>query len=135
MITRDVRRAIARAVAADGLGAGRSRPAPDRHARAVRVQRRVRFSANSRVSAAARIAARLAEADGIARAEVTGPGFITITVTPEALAALPDRVVTAGPACAASDALRGVTVPRAARRATRSPRPPGKRPGQRSPRS
>jgi arginyl-tRNA synthetase len=42
---------------------------------------------------------------------VTGPGYLTITVSPEALAALPGRIADAGLACAASDALRGVTVP------------------------
>jgi arginyl-tRNA synthetase len=62
------------------------------------------------LAAATRLAARLAGTGGIARAEVTGPGFITITVTPEALAALPGRIVTAGPACAGSDALRDVRV-------------------------
>ena len=44
-------------------------------------------------------------------AEVTGPGYLTVTVTPAALAALAERIAAAGPACAASDALRGVTVP------------------------
>ena len=67
--------------------------------------------ANSRSQFATRVAARLAGAGGIARAEVTGPGFITVTVTAEALAALPDRIVAAGDACAASDALRGVRMP------------------------
>ena len=46
----------------------------------------------------------------IARAEVTGPGFITVTVPIEALTDLPERIAVAGPACVASDALRGLTV-------------------------
>ena len=53
----------------------------------------------------------LGNAAHIARAEVTGPGFITITVSPEDLADLPARIAAAGLACAASDALRGLTVP------------------------
>ena len=60
---------------------------------------------------AARIAALLAETEHIAHAEVTGPGFITITVPPQALAGLPERIIAAGPACATSDALLGLTVP------------------------
>jgi hypothetical protein len=38
-------------------------------------------------------------------------GHLTVTVTPDALAAVAMRVARAGPACAASDALRGRTVP------------------------
>jgi arginyl-tRNA synthetase len=109
VITSDVRRAIARAVAEEGLGPAdpglRPTGTPGQYAS------NVAFASGEQPSSvAARIAARLAEADGIARADVTGPGFITITVTPETLAALPDRVVTSGPACAASDALRGVRI-------------------------
>src|SRR6202161_103788 len=37
--------------------------------------------------------------------EVTGPGYLTIPVTPEALAAVADNIITAGPACLTSDAL------------------------------
>jgi arginyl-tRNA synthetase len=42
---------------------------------------------------------------------VTGPGYLTVTVTPQTLANLPRRIADAGLACAASEALRGVTVP------------------------
>ncbi len=45
--------------------------------------------------------------------EVTGPGYLTVTVTPEALAAVADNVTAEGPACVTSDALTGVTVPAA----------------------
>jgi arginyl-tRNA synthetase len=107
VISSDVRHAIARAVAGEGLGPADPglRPAgtPGRFASSVAFA-----SGEQPHSVATRVAARLAGADGIARADVTGPGFITITVTPEALAALPDRIVTAGLACASSDALRGV---------------------------
>ena len=49
----------------------------------------------------------------IERAELTGQGYLTVTVTHDALAGLAVRIVRAGPACAASDALRGRTVPAA----------------------
>jgi arginyl-tRNA synthetase len=65
--------------------------------------------------AAARLAARLREQQlWIAGAEVTGPGFVTVTVTHATLARLAIRIPNAGPACAASDALAGRTVPRPA---------------------
>ena len=110
MITGDVRRAIARAIAAEGLPPADPglRPAggPGQYASSVAFA-----FGERRPHVAARIAARLTQTDGIARAELTGPGFITITIAPEELAALPERIATAGPACAASDALHGVTVP------------------------
>src|SRR4029077_20096389 len=71
--------------------------------------------------AAARLAARLGDALGgapgrgaelwIAGAEVTGPGFLTVTVTHATLARLAIRIANAGPACAESDALAGRLVP------------------------
>jgi len=60
---------------------------------------------------AAVLAGRLVREPRIATAEVTGPGFLTVTVTHDALAGLAVRIARAGPACAASDALRGRTVP------------------------
>lgn len=56
---------------------------------------------------AAELAARLLPVRWIAAASVTGGGYLTVTVTPAALAALAVRVPAAGDACAASDALRG----------------------------
>jgi arginyl-tRNA synthetase len=109
VISSDLRSAIARAISGEGLGPAdpglRPTAAPGQYASSVAFA-----SGEQPRSVATRVAARLAGADGIARAEVTGPGFITITVTPEALAALPDRIVTAGPACVTSDALSGVRV-------------------------
>ena len=61
--------------------------------------------------AAAALAARLITEPDIATAAVTGPGYLTVTVTHDALAGLAVRVAEAGEACAASDALRGRTVP------------------------
>jgi arginyl-tRNA synthetase len=60
---------------------------------------------------AAALAARLAREPWVAAAQVTGPGYLTVTVTHDALAGLAVRIARAGPACAESDALRGRTVP------------------------
>jgi hypothetical protein len=57
------------------------------------------------------LAARLPGEPWIAAAGITSPGYLTVTVTHEALAGLAVRIARAGPACAASDALRGRTVP------------------------
>jgi arginyl-tRNA synthetase len=46
----------------------------------------------------------------ISDADVTGGGYITVTVTGACLAGLPARVVAAGPAVARSDALSGTTL-------------------------
>jgi arginyl-tRNA synthetase len=110
VITGDVRRAIARAIAAEGLPPAEPglRPAgvPGQYGSSVAFA-----FGERRAELAARITARLRQADGIARAEVTGPAFITVTIAPEELAALPDRIISAGPGCAESDALNGVVIP------------------------
>jgi arginyl-tRNA synthetase len=62
-------------------------------------------------AAAAALAERLRDQPWIAAAEVTGPGFLTVTVTHATLARLTIRIAHAGPACAESDALAGRTVP------------------------
>jgi len=59
---------------------------------------------------AADLAARLRGEAWIEAACVTGGGYLTVTVTAGALTALAVRVTEAGPACAASDALRGRSV-------------------------
>ena len=62
---------------------------------------------------AAVLAARLpsaGEAAGICRATVTGRGYLSLTVSPEALGRLAGRISQAGPGCARSDVLRGTTV-------------------------
>ena len=61
--------------------------------------------------AARALAARLATEPWIATADTTGPGYLTVTVTRDALAGLAVRIARAGPACAAGDALHGRTVP------------------------
>jgi len=60
---------------------------------------------------AANLAARLGGEPWIEAAEATGAGYLTVTVTHDALAGLAVRVARAGPGCAASDALRGRTLP------------------------
>lgn len=59
---------------------------------------------------AADLAERLANEPWIAAAGITGPGFLTVTVTHATLARLAIRIANAGPACAESDALAGRTV-------------------------
>jgi arginyl-tRNA synthetase len=56
------------------------------------------------------LAARLTGEAWIEEARVTGGGYLTVTVTTGALTGLAVRVTEAGPACAASDALRGTSV-------------------------
>jgi arginyl-tRNA synthetase len=69
-----------------------------------------RLSRENPGQAAADLAARLLQRPWIAAAEVTGPGFVTVTVTHATLARLAIRIAHAGPACAQSDALAGRTV-------------------------
>ena len=56
------------------------------------------------------LAAALRRADWVCAATVTG-GYVTVTVTPDALAALAPRITAAGPACARSTSLAGTAVP------------------------
>src|SRR5260370_35971653 len=65
---------------------------------------------------AATLAAALRRADWVLSASVTG-GYVTVTVTPDALAGLAVRITEAGPACARSTALAGLAGP--------PPPPPG----------
>ncbi len=109
MITVRLRQAI---LAAAGLGGDpllRPGPAPGSYASSLPF-RLARPGQDPRDAAAA-MAGRLAGEPWIAAAEVTGPGFLTVTVTHDTLAGLAVRIARAGPACAHSDALRGRTVP------------------------
>jgi arginyl-tRNA synthetase len=113
VITRELRRAIACAVAAAGFRQARDpglRPTgtPGQYAASVALT----LGGNPRETAAA-LAAALAREPWIAAAEVTGPGYLTVTVTPAARAAVAADVTRAGPACVTSDALAGETVPAA----------------------
>jgi len=111
VITRDLREALARAVAAEGFAeiadpGLRPTGTPGKYAASVAL-----VLGPSPRQAAQRLAATLQEASWVKTAEVTGPGYLTIAVTREALAAVADRITEAGPACVTSTALAGVTVP------------------------
>jgi arginyl-tRNA synthetase len=130
VITLDLRHAIARAVRdlgqpADGAVRDpaphlppelhpdprlRPGPAPGMYATSIAFGLAAIFRTTP-AQVATRITRRLAATDWIAEA-VTGGGYITVTVTPEALASVATRVTAAGPACVRSEVLRGVTVPR-----------------------
>ena len=115
MITAELRQAILAAVGPAGAEDGdpllRPGPAPGSYASSLPF-RLARPGQDPREVAAA-LASRLAGEPWIAVAEVTGRGFLTVTVTHDALAGLAVRIVQAGPACTQSDALRGCTVPAA----------------------
>ena len=110
MLTGDLDRLLAAEIGAPAIGmAGAWQPAPPDSAPA---------PGTYATSVAFRLAGRPARAQGIARtlaaalrladwvcsATVTG-GYVTVTVTPDALARLAVRITTAGPACARSTAL------------------------------
>jgi arginyl-tRNA synthetase len=110
VITRQLRDAVGRAVAAEGFAQAADpglRPTgiPGQYAASVALT----LGANPRETAEI-LARALAQQQWIDTAEVTGPGYLTITVTSEALAAVAENITAAGPACAASAALTGVTV-------------------------
>ena len=112
MITAGLRRAI---LAAAGLPGADPllRPGPVPGSYASSLPFRLARGGQDPRDLAAVLAGRLAREPWIAAAEVTGPGFLTVTVTHDALAGLAVRIARAGPACAHSDALRGRTVPAA----------------------
>src|SRR5262249_19067441 len=58
---------------------------------------------------AAALARALAEVPWIETASPSGEGYLSVSVTSAALAAVPGRIVAAGPGCARSTILRGVT--------------------------
>ncbi len=115
MITAELRRAILAAAGPDGAEDGdpllRPGPAPGSYASSLPF-RLARPGQDPREVAAA-LAGRLAGEPWIAVAEVTGRGFLTVTVTHDALAELAVRIAQAGPACMQSDALCGRSVPAA----------------------
>jgi CheY-like chemotaxis protein len=110
VITAELRRAIlAAAGPIDGDPQLRPAGAPGRYASSLPF--RLTPPGQDPRAVAAQLAARLQTQPWIATAEVTGAGYLTVTVTPDALAAQAILIPRAGPACAASDALRGHTVP------------------------
>jgi len=115
VITAGLRRAILAAVgtgavsAEDGDPLLRPGPAPGSYASSLPF--RLAQPGQETRDVAAALAGRLAGEPWIAAAEVTGRGFVTVTVTHDTLAGLAVRIARAGPACAHSDALRGRTAP------------------------
>jgi arginyl-tRNA synthetase len=111
VITQDVRRAIAQAVAAEGFVPAdpglRPGGAPGCYASSVAFR-----LADGRAprDIAHLLAARLAGHSWLARAEVSGPGFLALAVTTRTLTGLPARISAAGPGCVRSEVLSGVTV-------------------------
>src|SRR5579859_7856857 len=93
VITAGLRQAI---LAAAGAGAGdpllRPGPVPGSYATALPF----RLTSAPR-EAAARLAGKLRAEPWVATAEVTGPGFVTVTVTHDTLAGLAVRIAQAGP--------------------------------------
>jgi arginyl-tRNA synthetase len=78
------------------------------HATAQKVT--ARQDGRSALDVARALAVRLAREDWIARAAVTGDGYVTVTVTPQALAGQAARIVAAAAGCVGSDVLRGIAV-------------------------
>jgi arginyl-tRNA synthetase len=103
MITAELRRAILAAAGHDHDPLLRPGPQPGSYTSSLPFRR----APETRQA----LAARLKTEPWIATAEITSPGYLTITVTHDALATLAVRITRAGPACAASDALRGHTAP------------------------
>jgi len=101
MITAELRRAILAAAGHDHDPLLRPGPAPGSYTSALPF----RLAPGTRQA----LAARLETEPWIATVEIDG--YLTVTVTHDALATLAVRITRAGPACAASDALRGRTVP------------------------
>ena len=121
MISAALRRAIRQATGA-GDPLLRPGPKPGRYTTALPF----RLRPDDPARAAARLAATLTSEPWIAAAEVTGPGFVTVTVTQATLAGLAVRIAQAGPACATSDALASRTDPETTELppAARRPQPP-----------
>ena len=78
------------------------------------------------------LAARLGDEAWIAAAEVTGPGFLTVTVTHATLARLAVRIAQAGPACAPATRWPAAPYPRPPS-SRWPPHPAGRRRGRPSP--
>jgi arginyl-tRNA synthetase len=109
VITAELRRAILAAAGHDDADP-LLRPGPVPGSYASSLPFRLAEPGSDPRAVAAQLAARLAAEPWIATAQVTGPGYLTVTVTHDALARLAVRIARAGPASAASDALRGHTV-------------------------
>ena len=101
MITAELRRAILAAAGHDHDPLLRPGPQPGSYTSSLPF----RLAPETRQA----LAARLKTEPWIATVEIDG--YLTVTITHDALAGLAVRIAQAGPACAASDALRGRTAP------------------------
>ena len=118
MIALDLRRVIARAVAEAGWDAGREpklRPGgrPGTYASSIALglaPAAGKQGGRPALDIARTLAGRLGTEDWIERAIVTGEGYVTVTVTPQALASVAARITAAAAGCVGSDVLRGVGV-------------------------
>ncbi len=111
MITGDLRHAIARAAAAEGLAPADPGLRPGGRPGCYSSSVAFGLAAGAPPGEVARLlASRLAGHPWLDRAEVRGPGFLALTVTAGTLAALPGRIAAAGPGCVRSGALRGVAL-------------------------
>jgi arginyl-tRNA synthetase len=117
VITAGLREAILAAAGAGAVSAGDGdpllRPGPVPGSYASSLPFRLARPGQDPRDVAAALASRLEGEPWVAAAEATGPGFLTVTVTHDALVGLAVRIARAGPACARSDALRGRTMPAA----------------------
>jgi arginyl-tRNA synthetase len=115
VIVLDLRRAIARAITEAGCAADtepKLRPGgrPGTYASSVALGLAGAAGQGSKRPAldiARTLASRLRAEDWIARAAVTGDGYVTVTVTPQALASVAGRISAAAAGCVSSDVLRG----------------------------
>ncbi len=98
------------AAAAQFTPGGTWRPAPGRRPASYATSLAfeiARLNGRTPADVAAVLAAPLREIPWVAAAEPAGDGYLTITVTPQALAESAARMAAAGPACAQSMILRG----------------------------
>jgi arginyl-tRNA synthetase len=110
VITAELRRALAAAAGRDDADPLlRPGPAPGRYTSSLPF--RLATPGQDPRQVAAGLAARLEGEPWIAAAAPAGAGFLAVTVTHDALAGLAVRIARAGRGCAASDALRGCTIP------------------------
>lgn len=110
---------VLRQLAADGAlpraaaklsPAGTWRPAPDGDPASFATSlpfRVARLDGSAAADVAAALAGPLRAVPWIRRVRPAAPGYLTITVTPGALAAIAGRIAAAGPSCAHSSILRG----------------------------
>jgi arginyl-tRNA synthetase len=114
--------AVLRQLAADGVlpaaaavlpPAGTWRPAPDGDPASFATSlpfRVARLDGSAAADVAAALALQLRTVPWIRGVRPAAPGYLTITVTPDALAAVAGRIAAAGPSCAQSGILRGTVV-------------------------